>query len=125
MGQRQERGDARAHRIAHHMRLGDAEMPEQRRCIAGHLLGVIEGGIIGLAALPMTAIVERDHPVAGIAKRLQPAGKNPIDVGARSKAVNEQDRRTGRISLVEEGDIQPFMREVRKRRRIEIHYSSP
>ena len=65
MSQRQERGDARAHRIAHHVGAADAEMIEQRPHVLGHPVGVVVGRIVELGRLAVAAIVERDHPAAG------------------------------------------------------------
>ena len=98
IGERQEGGNARAHGIAHDVGLGDAEMVEQRDRVVGHAGRMVGRRIMGLVARAMAAIVERDHPVAGITKRLQPTRINPVDVGAGGKAVDQQapDRPAGR-----------------------------
>ncbi|MCY1244639.1 hypothetical protein D9M72_577290 [compost metagenome] len=125
MGECQEGRDACAHRVAHHMCFGDAEMSQKRYGVARHLLRMIKRWIVGFTALAMPAVVERDHTVAGIAQRLQPARKNPVDVGARGKPMNEKNGCAGWITFVEEGNLQAFMGKVGKRRRIEIHLYHP
>ncbi len=89
---RQERRDARAHRIAHDMRALDAEMVEQRCRIRGHFGRRIVGLVIALRRRTMAAIVEGDGAVAGIVQRLEPARRHPVDIVAGGKAVDHQHR---------------------------------
>jgi hypothetical protein len=65
-----------------------------------------------LVACPVAAIVHGDHPVAGIAERLQPARMDPVDVCSRGKAVDQQHRHTGRIALIKESELQSIMGEA-------------
>ena len=74
MLEREERGDARAHRIAHDVGALDAEMIEQRAHVLRHAVGVIVGRIVELGRLAVAAIVERDHAAAGARQRRDPAG---------------------------------------------------
>jgi hypothetical protein len=69
----------------------------------------------------MASVVQRDDPVAGVAQRLQPAGKHPVDTGAGGKAVDQQHRIPGRIALVEEGKLQAVMGKAGKGWVVEVH----
>ena len=57
----------------------------------------------------MAAIVERDHPVAGLGQSLDPAGGHPVDDMARAEAVDQEDRLA--VALIDEGQIEAIMME--------------
>ncbi|QTK78577.1 hypothetical protein AT6N2_C0719 [Agrobacterium tumefaciens] len=121
----QKRGNTRAHGIAHHMGFRDAQMIEQRHRVVGHDRGIISLGIMWLVACAMAAIVDGNHPVAGVTQRLQPAGMHPVDIGAGRKAVDQQNRVTRRITLVKIGKAKTVMGKIGKLRRVEIHQGHP
>ena len=73
MFDRQERGNARAHGIAHHVGAFDSKMIEQRPHVPRHGRAVIGGGIVKLARRTMAAIVERDRAPAGARERRAPS----------------------------------------------------
>ena len=58
--QRQERGDPRAHRIAHNVGARQRQMIEERAHVLRHDRAVIGGRLIELGRLAVPAIVERD-----------------------------------------------------------------
>ena len=65
MRERKERGDTRAHGIAHHVGAREIEMIEQRPHVVRHEGAVIGGRIVELARGAVPAIVERDDAPAG------------------------------------------------------------
>ena len=65
MRERQERRDARAHGIAHHVGAGEIEMIEQRAHVVGHQGAVVGGRVVELGRSAMPAVVERDGAPAG------------------------------------------------------------
>ena len=73
MSEREKHGDARAHRIAHHIGAVDAEMVEQAARILGHGRRAIAARIVELLASSMPAIVEGDDAAAGLASACDPA----------------------------------------------------
>ncbi len=101
--QRQLSGDARAHRVAHHVRLLYVQVIEQPARVLGHDRGAIGGRIVELLAGAVTAVVERDHPVAVADEVADPAGIDPVGRGVRGEAMDEQDRRAG--AFVEKRDL--------------------
>ena len=117
----EEGGDARAHRIAHDMGLGDAEMGQECRSIPRHGCRMVGFRIMRLGACTMAAIVDRDHPVARVPQRSQPTRIDPVDACRRGKAMDEQDRIACRIAIVEIGKLKPVIVKAGKRRGVEIH----
>jgi hypothetical protein len=71
--------NARAHGIAHDMRLFDAEMIEQGRRVRRHLGRRIFIRIMGLRRKPMSAIIDGNDTISGFGQRPEPAGRNPVD----------------------------------------------
>ena len=94
------------------MRFRDAEMIEQRYRIAGHDRGIIGFRIMRFVACAMAAIVDGDHPVTRLAQRLHPAGMHPVDIGAGSKAMDQQNRIARRITLIEIGKTKAVMGKI-------------
>ena len=91
MRKREKRGDARAHRIAHHVGAGDAEMVEQAARVLGHRRRAVEARVVELLAVPMPAIVEGDDAAPGLGQRAHPAGIEPIGRNVGGKAVDQED----------------------------------
>src|SRR6185437_7686415 len=100
---RQERSDARAHRIAQHVGALDLDMIEQRPHVLRHDCAVISRRIVRLARCPMPTIVERDHAPSGARQRRHPAGRNPIYFLGGSKTMHQHDRLA--FAFVEVGDL--------------------
>ena len=100
MREREEGGDARAHRIAHDIGARDAEMIEQRAHVLRHVARVIGGRIVELGRVAMAAIVERDDAAAGARQRRDPAGIDPVHLLGGGEAVHQHDRRA--LALVED-----------------------
>src|SRR5690606_37973538 len=91
----------------------DAQVVEQRSRVRGHLVRRVVRLVIAFGRGAMAAIVERNHAVAGIVQRFEPAGREPIDVMAGSEAVNQKHgvTRSGRGLAIEEGKIKAVMAE--------------
>ena len=120
MFERKQARDPRAHRIAHHVGAPNPKMREQVGRVAGHEIGAIGAGRVGLLALPMTAVVERDDPAPGAGQGLDPARVHPVHAKVRGEAVNEQDRLAEIVVLrrgVDEGDIDARGRKILRHRR--------
>ena len=92
MGEREEGGDARPHRIAHRVGPLDAEMVEQARRVGRHQRRMVGRRVGRLVALAVAAIVEGDHPPAVVGQRLDPARIDPVDAMVGGEAVDQQDR---------------------------------
>ena len=113
--ERQERGDARAHRIAHHVGALDPEAPEEIGRVAGHQVGAIVARGVELLARAVAAVVEGDDPPPGMGQRLDPARIDPVDAMVRGEAVDEEDRLAAVVALggdVDIGDLDAVGREL-------------
>ena len=91
-----ERND-RAYRITDKVDLVGTEGVDQRRHVASHPALVEIAGIVWRGRALVTPRIDRDHSPAGIEQRLDDTGHNPIEVGVRSEAVMEDDRREGGV----------------------------
>ena len=78
VSERQERSNARAHRVADDVRTRDAEMIEQATCVFRHQRRAIVRQLIELLTFSMTPVVESDDPVTGFDEKVDPAGIDPI-----------------------------------------------
>ena len=94
---RQERGDARAHRIAHHIGPGDAQMIEQAARVLGHQRRAVGRRIVELVALAMPAIVDGDDAKAILGQKTDPAGVDPIVLDTGGKTVDQQNGIAARL----------------------------
>ena len=103
------------------MRPFDAGILEHRSRIRGHDLGRVGRRIVRLVGFSMAAIVERDDPVTRLPQRLEPAGRNPVDLGRGGKAVNEQDRLTIGVPTLIPGDIYITVAHAGRLQAVEIH----
>src|SRR5215471_7929477 len=83
--EREKRRDARPHGVTHHVGTDEIEMIEQGAYVLGHAGAMIGRRIIELARGAVPAIVERDDAPAGRGQRRNPAGKDPVHLGGRSK----------------------------------------
>src|SRR5262249_19020661 len=110
MGERQERCNARAHRIADHVGAADPKMVNERARVLGHDGAVVGGRIVALGGGAVAAVIESDRAPAGPPPGRPPAGIDPIDGGARGKAVNEHHRLA--LALVEKGDVDTVVAEA-------------
>ena len=90
--QREKARNPGAHRVAHHVGARNAQVIEQVAGVLGHAVRAIGVGIVELLAAPMAAIVERDHPSAGLGQRIDPARIDPVDPMAGREAMHQQDR---------------------------------
>jgi hypothetical protein len=63
---------------------------EQPGGVLGHFVGRVGGRVVELFAEPVSAVVVRDHLVAGLDQRLDPEGVVPVDPGIGGKAMDEQ-----------------------------------
>ena len=108
--EREERGDARAHGVAHHVGAAELEMIDERAHVIGHACAVIGGGIVELGRGAVAAIVERDDAPAGLGQRRDPAGMNPVHLRGRGEAVHEHDRLA--LPFVEECDVDAVVPEA-------------
>ena len=79
MGERQKGRDPRPHGIAHDVAALDAQMIEQRPRVLGQHGQGVAIGIVRLVALPVAAIVERDHPPTRVRQGLSPQRVQPVD----------------------------------------------
>ncbi len=107
------------------MRFRNAEVVEQRDRVGGHQRHMVARRFMWLVALPMAAIVDGDHTVAGIAERLQPARMHPVDQRRRGKAVDQEDRIARRIALIEKGKLQSVVLEGGKGGGVEMQGLAP
>jgi hypothetical protein len=98
--------DPGAHRIAHHVRVGDPEVVEQPAHVPGHDGGIVILRAVELLALAVAAVVEGDDAIAGPRERLDPERVDPVHRVIRREAVHEHDRigRAGLRRHVDEGD---------------------
>ena len=103
MGERKERGNARAHGIAHHIGAAEIEMIEQRPHVLGHPGAMIRGRVAELARASVPAIIEGDDTPTCSGKRRHPAGIDPVDLRGRRKAVHKHDRRP--LPFIEKRDV--------------------
>ena len=90
--QRQEGGDARAHRVAHDVRAVDVQVRQKIGGVARHEIRAVVGRGIELLARAVPAIVERHDPPPGPGQGLDPARIDPVDAMVGGEAVDEQDR---------------------------------
>ena len=104
----EHRRDARAERIAHHVGAFEAEMPDQRRDIGRHHVGVVVGRIVKLGRLAMPAIVERDDAAVVARERRDPAGLHPVDLLVGGETVHQDDRIAGTLVEIDDLDISMF-----------------
>ena len=93
MADGEERGDARTHGIAHHIRLPYVQMRQQARGIIGHGGRAIGGGVIKLFRFAVAAIIQCDVLMAGSGQGSHPARVPPVHPRIGGKAVDEEYRR--------------------------------
>ena len=103
VGEREEGGDPRAHRIAHHIGPRDAEMIEQPPPVLCHRRRTVRVGIVEFVAPSMPPIVISDHPAPRGDECSHPTRVDPIGDQVRGKAVDQQDGLA--LPLVEIGDL--------------------
>src|SRR3990170_8039108 len=98
----EKRGDARAHRIAHHVGVADAEVVEYAPRVLRHDRRAIKARVVELLALSMSAIVVGDDAAPGLSERAHPTSIAPIGRDIGGEAVDEEDRLP--FPLVDIGD---------------------
>ncbi len=105
MRDRQERRDARAHRIAHDVGALDIEMIEQAARVLGHAVArIIKRGIAEALTAAMATVIDGDDAAAFLHQPLDPAGIEPVDLRRRAEPMDEQDRLCTRLARLTVGN---------------------
>ncbi len=89
MQHQQPRHDSSAHRIAHNQRAPDSQVIEQPDHVVAHRLAAVRRRIVRLAAIPVTAAIERNDAMAP-GQRRDPIS-SPVMLRTRREAMHQHD----------------------------------